>query len=79
MSEEQTFDQKVQECIDEIRPMLQRDGGDCELVAIEGKTVKIRFQGACQGCPGARMTLKNVIEKAIIERLPEVEEVVSAD
>ena len=63
MTEEKTFDEQVKDCIDEIRPILQHDGGDCELVAIEDKTVKIRFQGACRGCPGAAMTLKMGIEK----------------
>ena len=78
MSEEKRFDQKVKDCIDEIRPMLQADGGDCELVAIEGKVVKIRFQGACRGCPGAAMTLKMGIEKHMREKIPEIEKVVAA-
>lgn len=78
MTDVKTFEQKVQDCIDEIRPMLQRDGGDCELVGIEDKTVKIRFQGACHGCPGAAMTLKMGIERHLRERIPEVEEVVAA-
>ncbi len=79
MAEEKTFEQKVKECIDEIRPMLQADGGDCELVAIEGKVVKIRFQGACQGCPGAAMTLKMGIERHMREKIPELQEVLAAD
>lgn len=78
MAEEKTFEQQVKECIDEIRPMLQRDGGDCELVAIEGKKVKIRFQGACRGCPGAAMTLKMGIERHLKQRVPAVEEVIAA-
>lgn len=79
MTEEQTFEQKVKQHVDEIRPMLQRDGGDCELVAIEGKTVKIRFQGACRGCPGAAMTLKMGIERYLKEKLPELEAVEAAE
>ena len=79
MAKEKTFDEKVKECIDEIRPVLQQDGGDCELVSIEGKTVKIRFQGACHGCPGAAMTLKMGIEKHMRDKIPELEEVVAAN
>jgi len=79
MTDEKTFDDKVKECINEIRPMLQQDGGDCELIAIEGKKVKIRFQGACQGCPGAAMTLKMGIERHMKERIPELEEVEAAN
>ena len=69
----------MKDCIDEIRPMLQRDGGDCELVEIDGKVVKIKFQGACQGCPGAAMTLKMGIERHLREKCPEIEEVVSTN
>ncbi len=79
MSEEKTFEQRVQDCIDEIRPMLQNDGGDCELVSIEDKVVKIRFQGACQGCPGAAMTLKMGIERHLRSKIPEIVEVVAAN
>ncbi len=76
---EKTFEEKVQECLDEIRPMLQNDGGDCELVAIEGKKVKLRLQGACRGCPGAAMTLKMGIEHRMRTRIPDIDEVVAVD
>ena len=79
MTEEKSFDDKVKECIEEIRPFLQRDGGDCELVAIEDKVVKLRLQGACRGCPGAAMTLKMGIEQQLKEKIPELEEVVAVD
>ena len=79
MTDEKTFEDKVKECIDEIRPMLQQDGGDCELVAIEDKKVKIRFQGACKGCPGAAMTLKMGIERHMREKIPELDEVIAAN
>ena len=79
MTEEKSFEEKVKECINEIRPMLQSDGGDCELVEIDNKTVKIRFQGACRGCPGAAMTLKMGIERHLRERIPELKEVVAAE
>ena len=67
MPEETTLDDQIKQCLDEIRPMLQRDGGDLELVEIESKTVRLRLQGACRGCPGARMTLKNGIEARLKE------------
>jgi len=79
MSEEKSFDDKVKECIEEIRPMLQRDGGDCKLISINGKTVTIKFRGACCGCPGAAMTLKMGIEKYMREKIPEIEEVLAAN
>jgi len=79
MTDEKTFDEKVKECVDEIRPMLQRDGGDCELVAIEDKTVKLRLQGACRGCPGAAMTLKMGIERHMKEKIDDMVEVVAVD
>ena len=79
MTDEKTFEQKVNECLDEIRPMLQADGGDCELVEIEGKVVKLRLQGACKGCPGAAMTLKMGIERHMRTKIPDLEEVVAVD
>ena len=79
MTDEKTFEQKVNECLDEIRPMLQADGGDCELVEIEGKVVKLRLQGDCKGCPGAAMTLKMGIERHMRTKIPDLEEVVAVD
>ncbi|MEN8247174.1 MAG: NifU family protein [Thermodesulfobacteriota bacterium] len=64
--------EKVEAALNEIRPMLQRDGGDVELVAIEGGVVKVRLQGACAGCPMSQMTLRNGIERVLKERIPEV-------
>ena len=59
--------------IEKIRPMLQADGGDIELVEVQDDgTVKVRLQGACAGCPGARMTLKNGVEARLQEVIPEV-------
>ena len=54
--------EKIKEELVEIRKMLQGDGGDCELVKIEGKKVFLRLQGACSGCPHAQYTLKSGIE-----------------
>ena len=70
--------EKVEAALNEIRPMLQRDGGDVELVDIEGGVVKVRLQGACAGCPMSQMTLKNGIERVLKERVPEVTAVESA-
>ena len=61
----------------QIRPLLQRDGGDIEFVGIEDKTVKVRLQGACRGCPGAQMTLQMGVERLLKEQLPEIVGVVA--
>jgi Fe-S cluster biogenesis protein NfuA len=59
--------------------MLQRDGGDVELVDVEGSIVKVRLKGACKGCPMSQMTLKNGIEKFLKQEVPEVDRVESVD
>ena len=70
---------KVQQAIDKIRPSLQADGGDIELVDVDEKgVVKVRLTGACHGCPMAQMTLKNGVEKFLKKEIPEVTAVVSA-
>ena len=61
----------------QIRPLLQRDGGDIEFVGIEDKTVKVRLQGACRGCPGSQMTLQMGVERLLKEQLPEIVGVVA--
>ena len=69
---------RVGQVIDDIRPYIQRDGGDIQLVGVENDgTVKVRLSGACSGCPHAAMTLKMGVERALRERVPEVREVVS--
>jgi Fe-S cluster biogenesis protein NfuA len=67
--------EKVQAVLDQVRPMLQRDGGDVELVEVVDGIVKVRLQGACGSCPMSTMTLKMGIEKAIKEQIPEIIEV----
>ncbi len=69
--------EKVTETLDKIRPHLQRDGGDLELVEVNDGTVKVRLTGACAGCPMSTMTLKMGIEKILKEQVPEVKEVVA--
>ncbi|MBF0134708.1 MAG: NifU family protein [Magnetococcus sp. DMHC-1] len=65
--------EKVQAVLNEVRPMLQRDGGDVELVEVTpNKVVKVRLRGACGTCPGAIMTLKGGIERIMKQRIPEV-------
>jgi len=77
---EPTFEDKVRNLIDAIRPNLQSHGGDVELVATEkDNTVNVRLQGACSGCPGARMTLKMGIERLLKEKVPQVKEVIAVD
>ena len=77
---QQNFKEQVAEVIETIRPMLQNDGGDIELVSVEDdNTVKVRLQGACRGCPGAAMTLKNGVERILKEKVPDVKEVVAVN
>jgi len=83
MTDETTTDSDVNErvkgVIDRIRPLLQADGGDIELVGVDKSTgvVSVRLQGACRGCPGAVMTLKMGVERHLKEKVPEVTEVVA--
>jgi Fe-S cluster biogenesis protein NfuA len=75
---EQTIEEKVREIIETIRASLQSHGGDVQLVSIDDdNTVNVRLQGACQGCPGATMTMKMGIERILKERIPEVKQVVA--
>ena len=77
-NDEATFQEKVVEILETIRPSLQAHGGDVELMGIEeDNTVNVRLQGACQGCPGATMTMKMGIERILKEHLPEIKEVVA--
>ncbi len=70
--------EKVEAVLGNIRPALQRDGGDVELVEVNDQgVVKVRLKGACGGCPMASMTLKNGIERVLRESIPEIKEVVS--
>ncbi len=64
--------ERVEEAIKKIRPMLQADGGDVEVVDVEDGVVKVRLKGACAGCPMSQMTIKNGVEKLLKEEIPEV-------
>ena len=69
--------EKVEAALEQVRPTLQADGGDVELVDVEDGIVSVRLTGACGGCPMASMTLKNGIERILRTEVPEVKEVVS--
>jgi len=69
--------EKVTEVLKKIRPSLQADGGDVELVDVEDGIVKVKLTGACAGCPMSQMTLKMGIERLLKQEIPEVKEVVS--
>jgi Fe-S cluster biogenesis protein NfuA len=74
-----TFVQDVTAVIDDIRPALQADGGDIELVKADEATgmISVRLQGACRGCPGATMTLKMGVERLLKEKVQGVKGVVA--
>ncbi len=67
--------ENVETTLDELRPYLMADGGNVELVEIDGPTVKLRLQGACGSCPSSTMTLRMGIERRLRERIPEIAEV----
>ena len=69
--------ERVEEALKKIRPALEADGGGIELVDIVDGIVQVRLQGACQGCPGAQMTLKMGVEKVLKEEVPEIKSVES--
>jgi Fe-S cluster biogenesis protein NfuA len=68
--------EQVQEVLNIIRPSLQADGGDVELVDVKDGVVSVRLKGACAGCPMSTMTLKKGIERFLKEKIPAVTEVV---
>ena len=70
--------EQVQKALDKVRPGMQADGGDVELVDVsEDGVVKLKLTGACHGCPMSQMTLKMGIEKIIKQQVPSIKEVVS--
>ena len=71
--------EKVEKALKKIRPFLQADGGDVELVDVsEDGVVKVKLTGACGGCPMAQMTLKTGIERVLKEEVPEIKSVEAA-
>ncbi|MFZ0052231.1 MAG: NifU family protein [Desulfobaccales bacterium] len=67
--------ESVEQALAKIRPMLQRDGGDIELVEVSDGTVKVRLTGACKGCPMSQMTLKQGVEKLLMQEVPGLKQV----
>ena len=72
------MEDRVRQIIEtQIRPLLQRDGGDIEFVGLEDGTVKVRLQGACRGCPASQMTLQMGVERLLKEEVPGIAGVVA--
>jgi Fe-S cluster biogenesis protein NfuA len=67
--------ERVEKALESIRPVLQADGGNLELVAIEGNVVKVQLKGACSSCPLSAVTLKHGVERRLKEIVPEVDRV----
>ncbi len=64
--------ERVQQIIEKIRPMLNADGGDIDLIDVVDNVVKVKLKGACHGCPCAAMTLQNGVERTIKKEIPEI-------
>ena len=78
MSDEQnSLTSQVETVLVEVRKMIQRDGGDLELVSVDDESglVKVRFQGACVGCPSAAITFQSAIERTLKQAIPQVQTV----
>ncbi|NLA27687.1 MAG: NifU family protein [Firmicutes bacterium] len=70
--------EQVEQALQKIRPALQRDGGDVEVVEVTGDgIVRVKLTGACHGCPMATVTLKQGIERVLMQEVPAIKEVVS--
>jgi len=67
--------ESVEQALAKIRPMLQRDGGDIELVEVSAGIVKVRLTGACKGCPMSQMTMKQGVEKLLMQEVPGLKQV----
>lgn len=70
-----TIKEQVAQCIEEVRPQLQADGGDIELVDVENGVAKVKLKGACDGCPMSAMTLQWGVINCIKKRVPAIEKV----
>jgi Fe-S cluster biogenesis protein NfuA len=67
--------EQVEKALEKIRPLLQRDGGDIELIEVTNGVVKVRLTGACKGCPMSQMTLKQGVERLLLKEVPGLKEV----
>lgn len=73
----ESVEKRVQAALAEIKPQIQADGGDIDLVAVEKGIVKVRLRGACVGCPMSALTLKAGVERIIKSKVPEIQSVVA--
>jgi Fe-S cluster biogenesis protein NfuA len=79
MSETISIRERVAKALERVRPYLQSDGGDIDLIDVtEDGTVKVKLKGACHGCPYSLQTLKAGVEQAIMKEVPEIKRVISA-
>ncbi len=79
MAEQSSIKERVIKALNRVRPYLQNDGGDIDLIEItDDLTVKVKLTGACHGCPFSMQTLKAGVEQAIIQEVPEIKKVISA-
>jgi Fe-S cluster biogenesis protein NfuA len=79
MADQKSIKEKVVKALNRVRPYLQNDGGDIDLIEItEDLTVKVKLTGACHGCPFALQTLKAGVEQALMQEVPEIKRVISA-
>jgi Fe-S cluster biogenesis protein NfuA len=79
MSEIKSIKERVKKALDRVRPYLQSDGGDIELLEVtDDLSVKVKLTGACHGCPFSMQTLKAGVEQAIMKEVPEIKRVISA-
>jgi len=70
-----TIREKVEKALEEMRPNLQADGGNIELVDVQGTVAKVRLTGACVGCPMSQMTLQWGVERFLKKKVPEIQKV----
>jgi Fe-S cluster biogenesis protein NfuA len=79
MAEVNSIRERVMKALERVRPYLQSDGGDIDLIDVsEDMTVKVKLTGACHGCPYSMQTLKAGVEQAILKEVPEIKRVISA-
>jgi Fe-S cluster biogenesis protein NfuA len=76
--ETKSVKERVAQALERVRPYLQSDGGDIDLIDVTGDTVKVKLTGACHGCPYSMQTLKAGVEQAIMKEVPEIRKVISA-
>lgn len=68
----ETVEDRVREAVQELRPNLQADGGDIELLGVEKGVVKVKLKGACAGCPMSTMTIQWGVERFLKKKIPEI-------